>query len=177
MTYSAEERWLLADALLDEGKIAEGKVLLEEILEEEPGYGRAHNHLGWIFAAKYSDYGRAERHFRLALQYAPEYPPPYLQMASLLFELRRWDELESHIRMALEVSGVDRAVLYDYLGNLYEIELQYYRAVGCYQNAIDASLNGYYIQELRKSIKRVMAKAPQGVRFQVAWRDFKVAVF
>ncbi len=57
---NAEDLFYEADRLIDEKKIVEAKDLLYEILEDYPDYANAHNHLGWIYHYKITDYNKAE---------------------------------------------------------------------------------------------------------------------
>lgn len=168
MTYTADERWLIADALLDEGKVPEAKVTLEQLLIDEPGHGRAHNHLGWIYLAKFRDFPKAELHLKLAMEFAPDYTPPYMHMTSLLLETRRWKEFLGHVEAAMKVDGVDRSFLYDCLGTYHEVCLGYADALVNYLKAIDETFNGPKIHELRESVKRVRGKAPRKLRRKLA---------
>ena len=47
-----ENQFIKADSLISEGNSAEAKELLEEILSQYPDFGKAHNHLGWIYYIK-----------------------------------------------------------------------------------------------------------------------------
>ena len=49
-----ENQFIKADSLISEGNIADGKEMLEEILSQYPDFGKAHNHLGWIYYNKLS---------------------------------------------------------------------------------------------------------------------------
>lgn len=153
-----EELFLEADRALDEGNMAEGKRLLEEILSEEPSFGKAHNHLGWLYKTKYQDYVTAEKHFRLALKFDPEYPPTYINYAYMLRDLGRLSELEDLLNRALKVVATNKCAVYDEFGSLYELRGQYKKAISLYKKAISLSLNDKVIEDLRNHIKRCRKK-------------------
>jgi hypothetical protein len=48
------EDFLRADDLIRDNKISEALKLLESIILEDPGFGKAHNHIGWIYETKLS---------------------------------------------------------------------------------------------------------------------------
>ena len=172
-TYNnAEEKWLMANELLEDNKTAEAKRVLEELLEEEPGYGRAHNHLGWIHYYHFKDYKRGERHLKLAMEYAPDYVPGHWHYMHLLFELKRWDELVRHINETLKVPGINTASVYDYFANYYEFHLKYEDAVNYYEKAITLSINNWEIADLRNSVSRVLSKTSRAFKIRRAWRNF-----
>ena len=54
---------------IDQHNIGAAKQLLDEILLIDPGYGRAHNHLGWIYETKIKDFKNAQRHYELAIKF------------------------------------------------------------------------------------------------------------
>lgn len=53
-----------ADDLIAQELIEEGKEVLQSILVENPKYGKAHNHLGWISKIKENNLTSAENHYR-----------------------------------------------------------------------------------------------------------------
>lgn len=153
-----EELFLEADRALDEGNLSEGKRLLEDILQEEPSYGKAHNHLGWLYKTKYQDYRIAEKHFKLAIKFDPEYPPSYINYAYLLRDLGRLDELELLLNKALQVEATNKCSLNDEFGSLYELKGDYKKAIEYYNKAIKLSLNDKIVEDLRNHVKRCRRK-------------------
>lgn len=155
-----EELFLEADRALDEGNLAEGKRLLEDILSEEPSFGKAHNHMGWLYKTRYQDYKIAEKHFKLAIKFDPEYSPSYINYAYMLRDLGRLDELEALLNKALKVEGTNKSTVYDEFGSLYELRGEYGKAIRYYKKAIALSLNDKSITDLRGHIKRCNKKRP-----------------
>jgi tetratricopeptide (TPR) repeat protein len=111
----AEARFLHADTLIERGEIVEAKAVLEELINDEPDYGRAHNHLGWIIRTRFSDFERAAYHLRLAVKFAPEYPAGYINYARLLLEMGEFSHVEKLTRKALEVKGMNKVDAYYFL--------------------------------------------------------------
>lgn len=174
---SIEARWLYADRLLDEGRISEGKEVLEAILADEPGYGRAHSHLGWIAGVHFGDWPAAERHFRLAVKFSPEFAPGHFHLARYLLTAHNWAELDTHVAAALEVTGTDNATLLDILGNGLEMQGRYLEALRAYERAIVLTLDLAFAENLRESCKRVMYKAPRSVKVVRALGQLRTALF
>jgi len=100
-TLKYDEMFFEADQLIAEKQIGKAMQLLYDIINEQPDYGRAHNHLGWIYETKYRDYAKAEEHYRAALAYAPEYPAVYQNYAVLLSTVRKFTDLEKVLEKAL----------------------------------------------------------------------------
>lgn len=153
-----EELFLEADRAFDDGNLAEGKKILEEILSEEPSFGKAHNHLGWLYKTKYQDFRLAEKHFKLAIKFEPEYPATYINYAYLLRDLVRLDEMEVLLNKALKVEATNKCALYDEFGSLFELRGDFKKAIFYYRKAIQLSLNDKVIEDLRNHIKRCRKK-------------------
>lgn len=153
-----EELFLKVDDFFSRGEFTDGKKLLEDILEHEPGYGRAHNHLGWLYYAKLDDYVKAEYHFKLAIKFAADYPAGYMNLTYLLNYLNRYDELVKHIETALNVGGTVKSVLYNELGKAHEMNGYYAEASKAYKAAIRFSLNKDEMASLNENLARVKNK-------------------
>jgi tetratricopeptide (TPR) repeat protein len=153
-----EEYFLKVEVLLGEGEFANGKKLLEEILDIEPGYGRAHNHLGWIYYAKFDDYRKAEYHYRLSIKFAPEYPAGYINMSFLLVELKRYEDARSNAYVALEVPAINRSVIYNELGRIEEMLGNYKMAIHNYNEAIRLTMHSNETVAYNANFERAKAK-------------------
>jgi len=62
-----------ADNLIKDNLIGDAYNKLMSIIQKNPRYGRAYNHLGWLFETKYKDLNKAEEYYQKALEYSPEY--------------------------------------------------------------------------------------------------------
>src|ERR1044072_2168301 len=72
-----EEMFIEADRLLNEGVLMDAVEKLGQILKRNPRFGKAYNHLGWVYETKYKNMARAEAYYRAAIQYSPYYTAPY----------------------------------------------------------------------------------------------------
>lgn len=154
----ADARFLHADALIERGEIAEAKAILEEIINDEPDYGRAHNHLGWIIRTSFSDFERAGYHLRLAVKFAPDYPAGYLNYARLLMETGEFEILEKVAWKALEVKGIDKAWVNFYLAVARERMVGPAEGLKYLKIARDAALDEKTFEFINSEIKRVKRK-------------------
>lgn len=153
-----EGRFLFADKLMTDGSITECKHILEEILEEEPAFGRAHNHLGWIYATFYNHYEKAEKHYKFAIRFSPEYPSGYLNYAYLLNNLGRTMTVRDLLAMASEVPGIDKSRIFNEFGIMHETEENYKEAILHYKKAIKLSFNQEDIKTYLINIDRCYQK-------------------
>lgn len=159
MDYKQDELFLEANQLITDQKIREALNLLIQILEEQPDYGRAHNLLGWLYEYKLDNYDRAERHYKSAMQFSPGYPPGYINYASFLTNMQRFDELKNHLEKCLSIPGIIPPYVYKEFGIMYELTEQYDKAIEYYKLAIKKTLSINDIEEYEQSIERCKKKS------------------
>lgn len=153
-----DEMFFDADQLIAEKKFADAINTLESILIEAPDYGKAYNHLGWIYETKYKDLQKAEDFYKKCVLYTPDYPAVYLNLAIVLSSQSKYDELEAHLNRALQVTGVDKASMYNEFGIMYELQGKFNQAIESYKSAIRNTLSDTTLETYSKSIKRCKTK-------------------
>jgi tetratricopeptide (TPR) repeat protein len=153
-----EDMLLEVDELIRNNKIADAVLLLENIINQTPDYGKAYNHLGWIYETKFKDVLKAEKMYKQCLAYNPDYPPVYLNLSIVLSLLSKFEEQEALLNKALEVPGIEKSGIINELGILYELKLDYNKAIEYYKSAIKLSLSDKNIETYLKSIDRCRLK-------------------
>lgn len=154
-----ENQFIKADSLISEGNSADAKELLEEILSQYPDFGKAHNHLGWIYYNKLSDYEKGVYHYKLAMKFDPKYPAPYLNYTYLLIDIGRYVEAKEHINYTLtHLENADNSSYNSELGRMAEYEGQYTTAHNYYKEANKNALNPNFIDNMKANMKRVKDK-------------------
>lgn len=153
-----EDEFLKVDKLYDEGEFIECKRLLNYILEEEPGYGKAHNLLGWLYYSRLDDYKKAAYHFKLAVKFAPTYPPGFINYAYLLNYLNRHADLLAHAQEALKVEGVNKYVIHNEIGRSHEMNGHYKKATKAYKEAGRFAILKHEVSHTQESLERVKEK-------------------
>jgi Tfp pilus assembly protein PilF len=156
--YDIEEKFLQADQLISESKLSEAAKMLEDILEEAPDFGKAHNHMGWLYETKFKNLTRAEEHYRLALKFSPDYTAAYYNYCYLLSSLRKFDELEKLLERAIGISGISYATLYNEYGLMREMQGELDDAIHYFKLHIKNSFDGKTIDTAADSIKRCERK-------------------
>jgi tetratricopeptide (TPR) repeat protein len=156
--FELEERFLQADRLINESKLKEAAQMLEDILAEAPDFGKAHNHLGWLYETKFKNYTRAEEHYKLALKFSPEYPAVYYNYSYLLSALRKFDELEKHLETAIKVSGINFATIYNEYGLMREAQGKLDDAIHYFRLYIQNSYDSKAVETASESIRRCERK-------------------
>lgn len=95
-------------SLISDQKIGEAFSKLTGITEEMPTFGKAYNHIGWIYETKYKDFPNAEKYYKLAIENSPDYLAAYYNYAIKFSTLQKWDELTNLLNRALTVAGINR---------------------------------------------------------------------
>jgi tetratricopeptide (TPR) repeat protein len=153
-----DEMFRHADELIKDGEITEAINVLESIIVQEPSYGKAYNHLGWIHETKYKNYKKAEECYKLALNFTPEYPAVYINFVYLLSTLGRTQAVKEILDKALHVEGIDRANINNEFGIYYEQQGDLDKAIDHYKTAIKISLDDKNIDIYAGSIARCEKK-------------------
>ncbi|MEM1136029.1 MAG: tetratricopeptide repeat protein, partial [Bacteroidota bacterium] len=158
-TIKLEELFQAADVDLKNGKFEVAVNKLEQILRENPEFGKAYNHLGWLHETKFRNYDKAEHYYKLALEKAPTYPAVYTNYAILLSTLGKYDELKMLLTKALEVPGVEKSTIYNEYGIMYEQLGEFDGAIKYYKDCARHTLNKDTLQRAMDSIERCKIKA------------------
>jgi tetratricopeptide (TPR) repeat protein len=158
VNFDIEEKFLKADQLIAENKLSEAAKMLEDILVEAPDFGKAHNHMGWLFETKFKNFQRAEEHYRLALKFSPDYTAAYYNYCYLLSALRKFDELEALLKRAIAVSGISYATIYNEYGLMREMQGELDDAIHYFRLHIKNSFDTKSIETAAESIKRCERK-------------------
>jgi Tfp pilus assembly protein PilF len=98
-----EDPWVLfvaAAAAWDREDWREAERLYHALLEVDPNWVMAHNHLGYL-AMSQAQFADAEEHFRTYAFVAPDQANPHDSLGELLALLGRYDEAKSELELAL----------------------------------------------------------------------------
>ena len=147
-----------ADRLISEKAIGEAFNMLTSIITEEPTFGKAYNHLGWIYDTQYKDSASAERNYKMAIQYMPNYFASYYNYAMVLSGLQRWDDLTALLNKAMEMPGINKGTIYNEFGIMYEAQRKYKEAIEAYKNYAAATYNNQQLNTAIESIERCKKK-------------------
>lgn len=152
------DRFRLADKMIKDGKIGEAVHLLQDILREMPSFGKAYNHLGWIFETKYQKRPQAEDYYKKALEFAPDYPAVYYNYAVLLSVTHQFEKLAKLLDKALELQGINKATIYNEMAIMYEYQQLFDKAIDAYKTSIKYLLDNKGIDARLASIERCKRK-------------------
>ena len=158
MQQRLEDLFFEADGLIKQGKYTEAMTMLEAILIESPDFGKAYNHLGWIYETKFFDFARAIEHYEKCLIYAPNYTPVYSNMSVALSTMGRYEDQERILIQALTIPGIDRAAMQNELGIMHELRCEYDKAQQACCEAIRFTLIDANLDMYLKNIERCKRK-------------------
>ena len=147
-----------AEKAFEQKDYLEGMRLLEEALTIEPDYGKANNHMGWLFLYHLNDWAKAETHLNLAMKYSPSYSACYIHKSYMLFEKGRFDELTQLLEKALTIGGVQRSFIYNEYGRMYEVSGKLRKAVKFYKLAFRWTFNEQDLNLYKDNIRRCRDK-------------------
>jgi tetratricopeptide (TPR) repeat protein len=162
-----ENQFIKADELISSGNIVEAKEILEDLLADYPDYAKAHNHLGWIFYNKLSNFEKGMYHYKLAMKFDSKYSPPYLNYTYLLIDIGKFEEAKAHIEFSFEtLENADYASFYSELGRIAELEQNYIKSLKFYKLAAKHALNQQFIDNMKIYSSRVINKMSFFERFR-----------
>lgn len=153
-----EDLFLEADRLISDQKIGEAFSKLTAITQEMPSFGKAHNHLGWIYETKYKDFPNAEKHYKLAIETMPDYLAAYYNYAIVLSTLQKWDELTALLNKALTVPGINKSTIQNEFAIMYEAQGKYKEAIDAYRAYAAATFDNKQLDTAKDSIERCKKK-------------------
>ena len=158
MGFLEDENLMLAESYLEQSEYGKAKEVLEQILEIDPGYGPAHNHLGWIYYARLENLERAEYHYNLAIKFSPLYVNTYVNKVNLLSAMGRHEELLAFAKEALEIPTISHAYINNMLGISHERQGRFAAAEGFYLKAEKLEVDTETMNQYRENRKRARLK-------------------
>ena len=154
MQLDFEELYLQSEQAIKDGDLIRAKSLIEHMLMEDPKSAIAHNSMGWFYRVQFEDYKKAERHYRAAIRFNPDYPHAYWNYANLLMDLERFAELEELMSRAMKLPALNKSMIYNQLGEMRELQGQFSEAIVLYKTAIKRSVKSEQIDQFYESIER-----------------------
>lgn len=153
-----ETMFAQADLFIREERIQDAVERLFAILQRNPKFGKAFNHLGWIYENKYRNYTPVEEYYKNAMKYAPEYAASYLNYAYFLSNTGRFDELKMHLDLALTMPNIAKDSLYNEYAIMYEMQQNPEAAIDYYVKAAMVTLDKNKLTTYKESIDRCKTK-------------------
>ncbi len=153
-----EDMFMEADRLISEQKIGEAFTKLTSIIQEMPDFGKAYNHIGWIYETKYKDFPNAEKYYKQAIDYMPDYLASYYNYAIVLSTLKKWDELTALLNKALTIPGINSSTIQNEFAIMYEAQGNYDEAINAYKKYAASTFDDKQLETAKASIERCKKK-------------------
>jgi len=158
MNSQLEETYLEAEADIKNGNYVEAFRKYEMILMEEPGNGPTLNSLGWLSKTQIEDFGKAEAYYKAAISSDPQYPHSYLNYATLLTDMEKFEELEELLQTCFGIPTIEKSWVFMKLGLMEELKLNFKEAIAYNEKAILVALADEKIKDYQLNIDRCKNK-------------------
>jgi tetratricopeptide (TPR) repeat protein len=147
-----------AEGLIYNNQIEQGLEILNDLLYDEPGYGRLHNHIGWAYMYYTSDIAKAELHLTMAIRFNEAHAAPYLHMGNLCLRTERYGEALEYLSKGITKENANKIAFLESTAHVYEMKREYTKAIKAYKEATLVSMAGFEINNLAEAIKRCQKK-------------------
>ena len=151
---------LLDQANLDikDGLYDQATDKLEKIIDMDPNFGKAYNHLGYLYEVKFKEYEKGETLYKLCIEKSPMYPSVYYNYAILLSTLGKWDDLKDLLDRAMGIPGITKATIYNEYAIMYEQQGKLDDAIANYKQCALNTLDKNVLNRAKESIDRCKMK-------------------
>jgi tetratricopeptide (TPR) repeat protein len=144
--------------IVDGDQLELGLAILYNLLYEEPGYGRLHNHLGWAHLYHTEDLDRAELHLKAAIKFDAENDAAYIHLGNLYIQKEKFKEAIGILDKGAGQPLANKARMLELKGQCYERLKKYRRAGKAYKNAMLESADTFQTRVISLSIERCEMK-------------------
>ena len=153
-----EEMLNQANLEIKNGKYEIASNILEKIIDKDPNFGKAYNHLGYLYEVKFKEYEKGETLYKLCLEKSPMYPAVYYNYAVLLSTLRKYDALKALLDKALTIPGITLSTMYNEYAIMHEQQSNLDLAIEHYKKCALSTLDKNVLTRAKESIERCKMK-------------------
>jgi tetratricopeptide (TPR) repeat protein len=121
---------------------------------EEPSNGPTLNSLGWLSKTQIEDYSKAEAYYKASIKADPTYPHSYLNYATLLTDMERFEELSDLLQTCFSIPTIEKSWVFMKLGLMEELKLNFTIAISNNEKAILVALSDEKIKDYQLNIDR-----------------------
>ena len=153
-----EEMLDQANLEIKNGKFEDASNILEKMIDIDPNFGKAYNHLGYLYEVKFKEYEKGETLYKLCIEKSPMYPSVYYNYSVLLSTLGKWDELETLLDNAINIPGIIKATIYNEYAIMHEQRGELDKAIDYFRKAGMNTLDKSVLDRAKTSIERCKSK-------------------
>jgi tetratricopeptide (TPR) repeat protein len=147
-----------ANLEIKNGKYEDASNILEKIIDIDPNFGKAYNHLGYLYEVKFKEYEKGETLYKLCIEKSPMYPSVYYNYSVLLSTLGKWDELKTLLDNAINIPGIIKATIYNEYAIMHEQQGELDKAIDYFRKAGMDTLDKSVLDRAKTSIERCKSK-------------------
>jgi tetratricopeptide (TPR) repeat protein len=167
-----EEQILEADKLYNDGDYAECKRILLDILDQEPGFGRAHDMIGCLYLFVLDDPDKAVKHMKLAVKFDPSNTTALINCTRALNYRNRHTELMEITSQALKVESINKCIIFSERGKSFEKCENVKAALENYYEAEKFAITDQEVEIVKTGIKRLKRKSLRPIK-KLFWFNLK----
>lgn len=153
-----EELLNRANTDIKNGAFDEATNKLEKIIDTDPNFGKAYNHLAYLYEVKFKEFEKGETLYKLCLEKSPMYPPVYYNYAVLLSTLRKYNELEELLNTAINIPGITKSTIFNEYAIMFEQQGKLDQAIEYYKKCALDTLDKGILERAKSSIERCNLK-------------------
>lgn len=153
-----EELLNQANTDIKNGAFDEATNKLEKIIDIDPDFGKAYNHMAYLYEVKFKEFEKGETLYKICLEKSPMYPPVYYNYAVLLSTLGKYEELEELLNTAINIPGITKATIYNEYAIMYEQQGKLDQAIEYYKKCALDTLDKGVLDSAKGSIDRCKLK-------------------
>ena len=144
------------------GDFSKAQEQVEQILEKDPNYGKAHYLLGYILFEYVNDLNNAKNHAKKAIKFDQCNPLGYYLYCDILIAEQNLEEMKSMTRGIVNLKIIDKAFIYHKLAYIYETRRQYIDAIDALHKSKDHGKTSSWRNFVDNEILRVRRKIKSG---------------
>lgn len=120
----------------------------------DPNFGKAYNHLAYLYEVKFKEFEKGETLYKLCLEKSPMYPPVYYNYAVLLSTLGKYEELKELLDTAINIPGITKSTIYNEYAIMFEQQGKLEQAIEHYKKCALDTLDQSVLERAKGSIDR-----------------------
>jgi tetratricopeptide (TPR) repeat protein len=150
----------LSNCYVQEGNLAKGEKLLEDVLVERPDDSQANNDLGYLYADQSKNLPQAEKMIRVALKLEPDNVAYLDSMGWVLFKQGKLEEARTFLQKAVATPGGSDGTIWEHLGDCYAAMKNHDKAADAWKKGLkDSQEESFPDSKLIERLKDKLKKA------------------
>ena len=154
----------LSNLYVQQGDMAQGEAVLEEVLKVAPDNAQANNDLGYLWADEGKNLEQAKSMIEKALAAEPENPAYLDSMGWVLYRLEQYEEARKHLEQATAQENGEDSTIFDHLGDVLDKLGERDAAVKAWTRALElekekAKPDAELVEKLEKLVPQAAASA------------------